>query len=228
MAAVNALVLEGPGRLQARALERPEVGDDDGLLRVEACGLCGTDHEHFSGALPMGAPFVPGHESVGIVEAIGPAAAERWGVTVGDRVAVEVFQSCGECPTCRQCGVCHGEAVGCRFDRGEQRDRISPAGGERGDLLRCATRVARCQDEEKQRAREDRARDRREAQRVPQRVPGSRCHPRGAHLGTAAVRVPRCGSGDRINHAVAIIGEARLVRNPAESAEGRDVSCVSE
>ena len=39
-------------------------------------------------------PFVPGHETVGIVEAIGAAAAERWGVQPGDRVAVQVFQSC--------------------------------------------------------------------------------------------------------------------------------------
>jgi len=44
---------------------------------------------------------VPGHETVGVIEALGPRAAERWGVAVGDRVAVEVFQSCRECPECR-------------------------------------------------------------------------------------------------------------------------------
>ena len=69
--------------------------DDDGLLRVAACGLCGTDHEQYTGALPAGFAFVPGHESVGVVEAVGARAAERWGVAVGDCVAVEVFQSCG-------------------------------------------------------------------------------------------------------------------------------------
>jgi alcohol dehydrogenase len=96
----RALVLEEPRRLVARDLPRPEVGDDDGLLRVEACGLCGTDHEQYTGALPAGFAFVPGHESVGIVEAVGPKAADRWGVAVGDRVAVEVFQACGTCPAC--------------------------------------------------------------------------------------------------------------------------------
>lgn len=98
--ATRALVLEEPRRLVARDLPIPEIGDDDGLLRVEACGLCGTDHEQYTGALPAGFAFVPGHESVGTIEAIGPRAAQRWGVQVGDRVAVEVFQSCGACTAC--------------------------------------------------------------------------------------------------------------------------------
>jgi alcohol dehydrogenase len=96
----RALVLEAPRRLRARDIPRPELGDDAGLLRVEACGLCGTDHELYSGVLGGGFAFVPGHEVVGVVEAVGPRAAERWGVAAGDRVAVEVFQSCGNCPPC--------------------------------------------------------------------------------------------------------------------------------
>jgi alcohol dehydrogenase len=98
--AARALVLSGPRHLEERSFELPEIDHDDGLLRVEACGLCGTDHEQYSGALPVGAPFVPGHESVGVIEAIGPTASARWGVEVGDRVAVEVFQRCGACAAC--------------------------------------------------------------------------------------------------------------------------------
>lgn len=100
MTTARALVLEEPRALVARGLAVPEVGDDDGLLRVEACGLCGTDHEQYTGALPAGYAFVPGHESVGTIEAIGSNAAERWGMAVGDRVAVEVFQSCRTCNAC--------------------------------------------------------------------------------------------------------------------------------
>ena len=96
----TAMVLESPRRLVPRSLPLPEGGDDDGLLRIEACGLCGTDHEQFTGALATAMAFVPGHESVGIVERVGPAAAARWGVAVGDRVAVEVFQSCRACDRC--------------------------------------------------------------------------------------------------------------------------------
>ena len=97
---VSALVLEAPRTLRRRDFPRPEIGEHDGLLRVEACGLCGTDHEQYSGHLFGGFAFIPGHESVGVIEEIGPAAASRWGVTVGDRVAVEVFQSCRICESC--------------------------------------------------------------------------------------------------------------------------------
>ncbi len=70
-------------------------------LRVEACGLCGTDHEEYTGQLFPGYAFVPGHESIGVVEAVGDAAARRWNVRAGQRVAVEVFLSCGACAQCR-------------------------------------------------------------------------------------------------------------------------------
>ncbi len=100
MSSAAALVLEAPRRLRPRQFELPDIGDDDGLLRIEACGLCGTDHELYTGALPSGGPMVPGHESVGTVVALGSRAAERWDVALGDRVAVEVFQSCRACEQC--------------------------------------------------------------------------------------------------------------------------------
>jgi len=100
-AMARALVLEAPRRLTVREFRLPTLGDDDALLRVVACGLCGTDHEQYTGALSGGFAFVPGHESVGTIEAIGPRAAQRWGVAAGDRVALEVFQSCRDCPACR-------------------------------------------------------------------------------------------------------------------------------
>jgi alcohol dehydrogenase len=96
-----ALVLDTPRHFEQRDLTLPEIGDDDALLRVEACGLCGTDHEQFTGDLFPGFAFVPGHESVGVIEQIGTRAAARWNVRRGDRVAVEVFMSCRECDPCR-------------------------------------------------------------------------------------------------------------------------------
>jgi alcohol dehydrogenase len=98
----RALVLEAPRRLVEHSFELPRVGRDDGLLRVEACGLCGTDHEQYTGQLHPGWGFIPGHETVGVIERVGERAAERWGVAAGDRVAVEVFQSCRECGPCRR------------------------------------------------------------------------------------------------------------------------------
>jgi alcohol dehydrogenase len=100
MSSATALVLNRPRELEPREFELPPIGADDGLLRIEACGLCGTDHEEYTGHLPAPYGFIPGHEVVGIVEDAGDAALERWGVAVGDRVAVEVFMSCGTCEAC--------------------------------------------------------------------------------------------------------------------------------
>lgn len=100
-ALARALVLEAPRRLSVRTMPVPEIGDDDALVRVGACGLCGTDHEQYTGELSGGFAFVPGHETVGVIDAIGSRAAQRWGVSTGDRVAVEVFQSCRSCGACR-------------------------------------------------------------------------------------------------------------------------------
>lgn len=99
-ARVRAAVLEAPRSLAIREFGLPAIGDDDALLRVEACGLCGTDHEEYTGQLFPGYAFVPGHESVGVIERIGDRAAQRWNVRRGDRVAVEVFLSCGACAEC--------------------------------------------------------------------------------------------------------------------------------
>lgn len=96
----SAMVLESPRQLVPRELALPVIGEDDALVQVEACGLCGTDHEQYTGALPSGFAFIPGHETVGVIAAIGPAAAQRWRVSAGDRVAVEVFQSCRACDAC--------------------------------------------------------------------------------------------------------------------------------
>jgi alcohol dehydrogenase len=98
---VRGLVLEAPRHLVEHRFPVPELRDDDGLLRVEACGLCGTDHEQYCGVLGGGFAFIPGHEAVGVVDSIGPAAMERWGVRQGDRVAVAALPSCRECHECR-------------------------------------------------------------------------------------------------------------------------------
>jgi threonine dehydrogenase-like Zn-dependent dehydrogenase len=100
---VRAAVQTGPGKIEIREYPRPKTGPDDGLLRVEANGICGSDVETFKGHMGGGAsrpPFIPGHEPMGIVEEIGERAAKRWGVQPGDRVALEVIVPCRECMDC--------------------------------------------------------------------------------------------------------------------------------
>lgn len=94
------MVQTEPRKLEARDLPIPDIGDDDALLRLEACGICGSDYEQFEGVLRTPMPVIPGHEPVGIIERIGDGAARRWGVDVGDRVAVETMLSCRHCPAC--------------------------------------------------------------------------------------------------------------------------------
>jgi threonine dehydrogenase-like Zn-dependent dehydrogenase len=95
-----AMVLVEPRKLEPRELPLPEIDDDSGLLRVEACGICGSDYEQYEGVLGTPTPVVPGHEPIGVIERIGDRAARRWGVDVGDRVAVETLLSCRYCPPC--------------------------------------------------------------------------------------------------------------------------------
>ncbi|CUA90692.1 Threonine dehydrogenase or related Zn-dependent dehydrogenase [Chelatococcus sambhunathii] len=111
-----AAVLESPRNFQLREFAIPEIGEDDAVLRVEACGLCGTDYEQWLGHLKDwggGMPIIPGHEVMGFIERIGPQAAKLWNVKEGDRVAIEPVIPCGHCEDCVQ-----GAYTRCRSDKG--------------------------------------------------------------------------------------------------------------
>ena len=99
---VRGAVQTGPLAYEIREFPRPRIGDDDGLLRIEACGVCGSDVEQYRGHLvrPGMFPLIPGHEPLGVVVVVGGRAAERWGVSVGDRVAVEILRPCRACDYC--------------------------------------------------------------------------------------------------------------------------------
>jgi threonine dehydrogenase-like Zn-dependent dehydrogenase len=95
------VVQTAPERYELREAPLPDVGPDDALLRVEACGVCGTDLEVFEGVSRVRFPIVPGHEPFGRIVRIGDAASRRWALSEGDRVAVHSTLTCGRCRTCR-------------------------------------------------------------------------------------------------------------------------------
>jgi len=97
----RAAFLTGPDTVEVHRVPVPEHGDDDAILRIEANGLCGSDIEQIRTGGRAGR-VVPGHEPLGVIESIGAAAAERWGVQAGDRVVVEVVLPCR---ACRQCAA---------------------------------------------------------------------------------------------------------------------------
>lgn len=95
-----AMALTAPRTLEPMDLPIPDVTDATALLRIEACGICGTDCEQFETGMRLPMPHIPGHEPLGVIEEIGDGAAGRWGVDVGDRVAVETLLSCHMCKRC--------------------------------------------------------------------------------------------------------------------------------
>jgi threonine dehydrogenase-like Zn-dependent dehydrogenase len=103
---VRAMVQTGVEQLELRGFARPEIGPDEALLRVEACGICGTDVETLAGVIAMPVPAIPGHEPVGVIEDIGARAARRWGLVPGDRVVVQSDFGCGRCHGCMEGLAC--------------------------------------------------------------------------------------------------------------------------
>jgi threonine dehydrogenase-like Zn-dependent dehydrogenase len=95
-----AMVQTGKRVLEPMDIDIPDIDNESAILQIEACGICGSDYEQYEGVLGTPIPAVPGHEPLGRIAAIGDGAARRWGVNVGDRVAVETMIACHSCSTC--------------------------------------------------------------------------------------------------------------------------------
>jgi len=95
---VRAIVFAAPKSWSLEEVPDPVPGPRDVLVRVEAVGLCGTDIHVLEGEFaPTHYPIIPGHETSGVVEAVGGHVSE---VSVGDRVSVDPTLTCGECAYC--------------------------------------------------------------------------------------------------------------------------------
>jgi len=94
-----AMVLEG-GHLTPALRHAPAPGPGEVLLRVRACGVCRTDLHLLEGDLPAADGVFPGHEIVGVVEALGQGVTN---LALGQRVGVPwLGGACGRCRFCRQ------------------------------------------------------------------------------------------------------------------------------
>ena len=103
---MKAAVFYGKEDLRIENIEKPGVKADEVLIKVHACGICGTDMHIFDGdegAAPTPSGTVLGHEFAGEVVEIGSAVKN---VKVGDRVCVDPNKLCNECDFCRE-GVGH-------------------------------------------------------------------------------------------------------------------------
>ncbi|WP_256749336.1 zinc-dependent alcohol dehydrogenase family protein [Mesorhizobium sp. Mes31] len=115
---MKAVRLEAVGSIALREVDKPDIGPDELLVRVEACGVCGTDRHLFHGEFPCKPPVTPGHEFSGIVEAIGTSVS---GFAVGDRVTGDPNIACGRCAHCHagRVNLCSNlRAIGIHRDGG--------------------------------------------------------------------------------------------------------------
>lgn len=95
---MKALVLEEYGRFALREVDPPAVGPGEVLIRVAACGICGSDVHGMDGSTGRRRPpVIMGHEAAGTVVAAGADAA---GWAPGDRVTFDSTMYCGACAHC--------------------------------------------------------------------------------------------------------------------------------
>lgn len=127
MTTARMAVMEAPLRMDIREVPLPAIGEDDGLLRVEGCGICGSDLELFEASIPgIPLPLVPGHETFGRIERLGRSAAKRWAVREGDRVVVGSALRCGRCDGCAHGRPCVQTRPGSRRSYGLMNPSVAP------------------------------------------------------------------------------------------------------
>ncbi len=125
---MRAAVLFGPDDLRVVERPVPTPGPQEVLIKVAACAICGTDlkitNHPFPGQPPFGV-FIPGHEYVGTVVAVGSTVTE---FKPGDRVAVEAHKGCMRCENCIR-----GEYTAClnygRVEMGHHTSGFTVPGG---------------------------------------------------------------------------------------------------
>lgn len=97
---MKALLLSEYKHLSLADLPDPVPGAGEVLVRVAACGICGSDVHGYDGSTGRRIPpIVMGHEAAGVVAAVGEGVA---GYRVGDRVTFDSTVYCGECEYCRR------------------------------------------------------------------------------------------------------------------------------
>ena len=90
---MKAQIVKAPYQMEYTEVPVPEINDDEVLIKVKVCGICGSDTSIYTGKYAKDKlPMITGHEFWGVVEKVGKNAR---GVKVGDRVAVDICLTCG-------------------------------------------------------------------------------------------------------------------------------------
>jgi 2-desacetyl-2-hydroxyethyl bacteriochlorophyllide A dehydrogenase len=95
---MKALMFYGKEDLRFVDIAKPEIKENEVLLKIKKVGICGTDLHIYHGGMAVPTPLVIGHEFVGEVAEIGSQVTN---VKVGDKAAAEHVVGCGECQYCK-------------------------------------------------------------------------------------------------------------------------------
>ena len=93
---MKAVVLSAVNNLAIAEVEKPKPGLKECLIKVLACGICGTDRHIYHGEYPSAKPVILGHEFGGVIEEVGSNSKFK----VGQVVSVDPNIVCGTCPDC--------------------------------------------------------------------------------------------------------------------------------
>ena len=93
---MRAVVLSAVNKLAIAEVEKPKPGVKECLVKVLACGICGTDRHIYHGEYPSSKPVILGHEFGGVIEEVGSNSKFK----VGQVVSVDPNIVCGTCPDC--------------------------------------------------------------------------------------------------------------------------------
>ncbi|MBE0538681.1 MAG: zinc-dependent alcohol dehydrogenase family protein [Ignavibacterium sp.] len=93
-----AAIFQGNKKIEVRDYTLPILGTNELLIKVNSCGVCGTDRHIFSGSAPSSIPVILGHEYSGTIVDLGNHSDQ---FKIGDKVAVDPNIYCGHCYYCR-------------------------------------------------------------------------------------------------------------------------------
>lgn len=96
---MKAVLYSSPREFRVAQIPDPVPGPGEVRIKVELAGVCGTDLHIHDGTFIARFPLVPGHEPVGLVDALGPGVE---GLTIGQRVVATGVGGCLECDNCRR------------------------------------------------------------------------------------------------------------------------------
>ncbi len=96
---MKALLLSDYKKMELVDMDQPVPGANDVLIKVEACGICGSDIHGYDGSTGRRRPpLVMGHEASGVVASVGSEVKQ---FQAGDRITFDSTVSCGKCHFCR-------------------------------------------------------------------------------------------------------------------------------